>query len=191
MQYIMNVLDPIQLMEQAKAGNTDAFGELYKQYLVPVYRYIYLRIPHRQTAEDLAQVVFIKVFESLPRYVAVHSAPLAYFFTVARNTVIDHVRKKKPEFLDDHPELENTLQDTNKSAEQTLIIEQDMNRVLAGIKTLTQEQQEVIILKFFSELKNSEVAEVLGKSEEAVRQLQCRALKILRQQLTPDSKNNA
>lgn len=180
----MSVLDPIQLIEAARNGNTTAFGELYKVFLIPVYRYIYLRIPHRPTAEDLTQIVFIKVFESLPRYTT-HTAPLAYFFTVARNTVIDHVRKKKPEFLEDYPEIAGGLQDAGPSAADQLNTEQDMKRVLGVLRTLTQEQQEVIVLKFFNELKNSEVATILGKSEEAIRQLQCRALKILRTELNP------
>jgi RNA polymerase sigma-70 factor, ECF subfamily len=181
-QVHMSVLDPTQLIEEAKKGNRDAFGQLYQTFLVPVYRYVYLRVPHRPTAEDLTQVVFIKVYENLSRYTA-HAAPLAYFFTIARNTIIDHVRKKKPEYLEDYPELASSLQDTSNGPEEELNTKQDTSRVLAKVKKLTLEQKTVITLKFFNGLKNSEVAQMLGKSEDAVRQLQCRALKALRGQL--------
>ena len=87
--------DPKQLMQLAKNGDTEAFGQLYELYFKPVYRYIYLRTKSKEEAEDLSQVVFIKIFKSIGGFQEQNKQPLAYFFTIARNTVIDHWRKKK------------------------------------------------------------------------------------------------
>ncbi|MDH3324712.1 MAG: RNA polymerase subunit sigma-24, partial [Candidatus Peregrinibacteria bacterium] len=55
--------DPMILMERAKSGDNDAYGELYEQYFTPIFRFILPKVSMRDTAEDLTQVVFIKVFE--------------------------------------------------------------------------------------------------------------------------------
>lgn len=171
------------LMRLAKEGNTDAFAKIYEVYFVPVFRYIYLRVKERRDAEDLTQTVFLKVYQTISRFEEQNRSPLAYFFTVARNTVIDHWRKKKAVLLE-NPEKENvesqqTIEDTEDIVQKNEIA--DM--LQQAIQALTEEQQSVIILKFINDLPNKEISNIMQKSEEAVRQLQCRAIKALRQYL--------
>lgn len=173
--------DPRVLMRLAKEGDAEAFAKIYEAYFVPVFRYIYLRIKERQDAEDLAQTVFLKVYQSVSRFEEQNRSPLAYFFTVARNTVIDHWRKKKAVLLE-NPEKE--VAETPQVAENPEDIVQKneiANTLQQAIQELTEEQQSVIILKFINELPNKEISSVMQKSEEAIRQLQCRAIKALRQ----------
>lgn len=175
-----NLDNPGLLMDRAKRGDGAAFGELYDMYFTPVFRYIFARVMEKETASDLAQTVFLKVFQTRDRYDD-HGKPLAYFFTVARNTVIDHWRKKKEVSLETEEiaVAAATGDNPHEAAERS----DTAHAIRRGIGLLTQDQQEAITMKFISGLSNKEISEATGKTEEAVRQLQCRALAALRRHL--------
>ncbi len=172
-------------MEKAKSGDKEAYGALYSQFYVPVFRYIYLRIRSKEEAEDLAQTVFIKVYQSLDRYQDRGSEPLAYFFTVARNTVIDFYRKKKESSLEANQQFLE-IADLRQNPEEDFAKKESYEMITQAIHYLPEEQREVIILKFINDLTNSEIATVLNKNEPAIRQIQHRALKTLRERLKND-----
>lgn len=172
--------NPKELMRLAKSGQEQAYGLLYELYFTPVFRYIYLRVRDKEEANDLAQTVFLKVFTALPNFKEQNKSPLAYFFTVSRNTVIDYWRTKKVVEVDAFESIaERTADDTDgpvKSFER----KESRNAIQSALEELTDIQREVITLKFLSELSNKEIAELLGKKEEAVRQIQCRALRSIK-----------
>lgn len=168
-------------MQLAKSGDTEAFGCLYGLYFVPVFRYIYFRVKNKEETKDLVQTVFLKVFRSLPNFQEQNRSPLAYFFTVARNTVIDYWRTKKEILLADPESVFEHVPDKTNNPLGFIEKGETNQAVHLAIKQLTDDQQEVIVLKFINEMPNKEIAALLGKTEEAVRQLQCRALKALRQ----------
>lgn len=173
--------DPKILMRLAKAGDAEAFGRLYELYFTPVFRYIYFRIKNKEEANDLVQTVFLKVFRSILNFSEQNKSPLAYFFTVARNTVIDHWRTKKEVLLDDSESVFGQIPDKTNIPSELIEKKETNQAVHRAIKQLTDDQQEVIALKFINGMPNKEIAALLGKTEEAVRQLQCRAIKALRQ----------
>ena len=174
--------DPRLLMRQAKEGNGEAFGKLYELYFVPIFRYIYFRVQNKEETEDLTQTVFVKVYKAIPRFQERDASPLAYFFAVARNTMTDYWRKKKPMPL--YESFEHTLHDDASENPLSLSEQHDKERgVMGALNQLGEEQREVILLKFMNGFRNREIAALLDKSEEAVRQLQCRALKKLRAEL--------
>ena len=173
--------DPRALMRLAKEGDSRAFNKLYRLYFTPIFRYIYFRVKTKETAEDLAQEVFLKVYRSLAVFKATKASPLAYFFTVARNTVIDYWKKKKDILTDDLESFKAV--DKAKNPAEMADIKIAGETLQKAVKKLTEEQQEVIVMKFISDLPNKEIANLLSKTEEAVRQIQCRALKALRQEL--------
>jgi RNA polymerase sigma-70 factor (ECF subfamily) len=148
---------------------------------VPVFRYIYFRVKNKEEANDLAQTTFLKVFCSLPNFQEQNKSPLAYFFTVARNTVIDHWRTKKEILLDDPTSVFEKIPDKTNNPLELIEKEETGKAVHHAIQELTEIQQEVIVLKFINDISNKEIAALLGKTEESVRQLQCRALKALQQ----------
>lgn len=173
--------NPVVLIRRAKDGDTEAFGLLYTIYFTPVFRYIYSRVKDKETTNDLTQTVFLKVFQSLERYQEKNKSPLAYFFTVARNTVISYWRKKKEVLINDseRPLEVSAVDNPSKWAEKT-----DISKILyRAIGQLTYTEQEVIIFKFIDDLSTREIAKILGKTEGAIRQIQCRALKKLREYL--------
>lgn len=173
--------NPKILMQLAKSGNTEAFGFLYELYFTPIFRYIYFRVKNKDDANDLTQTVFLKVFSALSNFQEQNKSPLAYFFTVSRNTVIDYWRNKKEILLDDPQNIFENIPDEAdgpleifEKGEISIIIHQ-------AIQELTEDQQEVIILKFINELSNKEISSLIGKTEDTIRQLQSRAIKSLHQ----------
>ena len=173
--------DPKVLMQLAKSGDGEAFGQLYELYFVLVFRYIYFRVKNKEEANDLVQTVFLKVFCSLPNFQEQNKSPLAYFFTVARNTFIDYQRTKKEILLDDPEGVFEQIPDKADNPSE-FVEKEEINQVVHRvIKQLADDQQEVIVLKFINGMLNKEIAELMSKTEEAIRQLQCRALKTLRE----------
>lgn len=173
--------DPKILMQLAKSGDAEAFGRLYELYFVPLFRYIYFRVKDREEANDLTQTVFLKVFRSLSNYREQNKSPLAYFFTVARNTVIDHWKAKKEVLLDDPESVFGQMPDKTNNPLNLVEKEEIGQAIHRAIKQLTDDQREVIVLKFINEMPNKEIAGFLGKTEDAIRQLQCRAIRTLQQ----------
>ncbi len=167
------------LIHKAKNGDSEAYGEVYRAYYTPVYRYIYLRTKSRDQAEDLAQTVFMKVYKSLSNLETTSTSPLAYFFTVARNTIIDHWRKEGHGTVYDD-EVVASQSDKEQDTMESFETKESKELVHQALGILTEEQQEVMRLKFISDLSTKDIATMLEKSEEAVRQLQSRALKLLR-----------
>ncbi len=176
--------DPRDLLIRAKEGDSQAFALLYDEYYTPVFRYLYGRLRDKDQANDLAQTVFLKVYEALGR-VEVRETPLKYFFTVARNSLIDYWRKKKTLRLDDNDDARQNIPD--KSGGQIEILESMEMSVFVkrALDNLNDDDQEIIILKYFNGFSAREIGEQIGISEDAVRQRQCRALKLLKEILGP------
>jgi RNA polymerase sigma-70 factor (ECF subfamily) len=167
-----------ELILSAKDGDKGAFEEVYSTYYIPLYRYILTRLKNKQESEDMAQVVFIKIWNSLPTWNESHTSPLSFFFTVARNTLIDHFRKnaRRKEVVSDEEVAktsENHTADTSNARELKEVLNQ-------AISELTDDQQEVINLIYTHDRTYTEVAEITGKNEDAIRQTHSRAIKRLR-----------
>jgi len=172
-----------ELIIKAKDGDPRAFSAIYEECFTPIFRYIYLRVKNRTEAEDLTQTVFLKAFQSLPGF-REHGRPfLAYLFTIARNAVIDFWRVSKKTAVDDPDEALLVVADPKGDPVSRIDERHAAETVKQTIKNLTPDQQEVLSLKFMGELSYAEISKIIGKSEEAVRQLQCRGLKALRKYL--------
>jgi len=176
-----NIDDPKILMKMAKEGDSGAFGRLYEMFFSPIYRYVYLRVRSRGDAEDLTQIIFLKVFQSVSDFEEKGKNPVSYFYAVARNAVIDYWRKKKEVNAGDTEEIFENIPSPKENIEKSIDENEIVATIRQAIKSLTDEQQEVIVLKFINDLSNKEIAELLGKNETAIRQLQCRGLKKLRE----------
>ena len=168
-----------EVIEAAKAGDQEAFSYIYELYFKPVYRYLYFRTGSPDDSQELAQEVFLKAYKSFGRYTYSTHDPLAYFYTIARNTLIDRGRKKKI-LLVDEEEAEH-VPDPGLRADEELMRGEDAKELHLHIATLPKDQQDVIILRFIQDKTTAETAEILGKREEAVRKLQSRGLRSLRE----------
>ncbi len=168
-----------ELFRLARDGDKDAFGKLYLLYFTPVYRYIYLRLKNKEDAEDVAQTVFIKIFTSKASYVDRKITPLAYFFTVARNALIDHVRKGVHDPIFSDEEL-SKKSDKIEKGNNAFDIHEKTDLILRALDSLEGEQHDVIVYRFMEGFSYNEISMMLDKTEDAVRQISSRAVKKLR-----------
>jgi RNA polymerase sigma-70 factor (ECF subfamily) len=174
------------ILAKAKTGDSEAFSEIYDLFFKKIYRFIFFRVSHKETAEDLAEEVFLKAFGKLGS-INDSSAFEGWLYQIARNLVIDYYRQKKITVSLD--EVENTLEyETNVI--DTLELEQQQKILLKLIKQLTSEQQVVLKLKFFEDLDNREIAKILNKNEGAIRVIQHRAVSRLQELLKASPENN-
>jgi len=163
------------LIHQAQKGNRDAFGKLYELYVEKIYRYIFFRVQQdKHTAEDITEIVFLRAWEKL--HLLQTGSFQAWIYTLARHAIVDHFRKHK-----NTVELHEQI--ATDDEEEKIFRSLEMERVMECMKLLTQEQQEILTLKFINDLPNKEIAKILRKREDALRALQYRALQSLREKL--------
>lgn len=176
----MNALparDFSELIALAQAGKQEALADIYEAYFLRVYRFVYYRVSHKETAEDLTEDTFIKAFAGI-KSLQTTAAFEGWLFQIARNLVIDYYRKKKQMVPLDM--VENTLEyDTNVVDIINLQIEQSI--LIKLLKELNDEQQSVIKMKFMEELDNTDIAKILNKTEGAIRVIQHRAISKLKE----------
>lgn len=173
--------DPVtgetDLVRQAQAGDENAFARLYDAYLARIYRYVYFRVTDNQVAEDIASQVFLKAWENLYRYRIGSSPFIAWLYRIAHNTVIDHYRTRKSTI--GLEEVEPALASSGEDLDEKLDLQFEARDLRLALQQLTEEQQQVLILKFISGLSTPEIARQMGKRQDAIRALQMRALQAL------------
>jgi len=169
-----------RLVAEAKRGDRDAFGRIFDAYAAPIHRFIASRVNRPSDAEDLTQLVFVKALEALPRYESRGIPFGGWLFRLARNAIIDQIRTQK-----DHlPLLAAVARETDEAGpEQRAALSEDLDRVAEALKELTDDQREVIELRFFAGLSVLEAAMVMGRQEGTIRGLQFRAIASLRRTL--------
>ena len=165
-----------RLVRQAQSGDAESFARLYDGYVERVYRYVFFRVSDDEMAEDITSQVFLKAWENLDRYRFSSSPFLAWLYTIARNQVIDHYRPRKQTVSIDEV--------VSLPANDDAVVEQvqfrfDIQAMRDGLQFLTEEQQQVLILRFIAGLETSEISRQMGKAEGAIRALQMRALQAL------------
>ncbi len=169
-----------RLVEAARSGDRWAFARLFDEFHAPVHRFVASRVQRPSDAEDLTQLVFVKALEALPRYES-RGVPFGgWLFRLARNTIVDFVRTRR-----DHAQLEQAADRPDAGAGPAEIAAQrdEFAAVTVALAALTDEQREVIALRFFAGLSAREAAEAMGKQEGTIRGLQFRAIAALRRQL--------
>jgi RNA polymerase sigma-70 factor, ECF subfamily len=177
-----------RLVGASRAGDSEAFGQLFDHFHGPIYRYIASRVQRPADAEDLTQLVFVKALEALPRYES-RGVPFGgWLFRLARNSIIDFVRTRH-----EHAELDAIAEPQGPEAgpDQVAVDREDMDAVGVALAALTSDQREAISLRFFSGLSAREAAEAMGKQEGTIRGLQFRAIAALRRELGVDAEQEA
>ena len=176
------------LVLAAKAGDASAFGELYERYRDPIYRFCLSRTGTAHDAEDLVSDVFVKALQSIDRYQDRGLPFVAFLYRIARNAAIDRSRTLKQPFSFDGLLVEPASKQ-NVEAEASLAVEKTI--LLAALSRLKPEHRDVITMRFIEGYAALEVAQLLGKTEGAIRTLQHRALERLREEFDTAQKNAA
>lgn len=168
------------LIALAKQGDREAFAELYRRYLPLIYAYVRARLADDRDAEDLTGLVFLRAFQTVSRYKTQGWPYSAFLYRVARNLVIDHYRKTKP---NEPLEKADEVLSAEASPDDRLEDGEERRRLRSALAGLPEDYQEVIRLRIMLSLPTSTVAAWLGRGEGAVRVLLYRALKALRQRM--------
>lgn len=167
-----------ELVAAAQGGDSEAFGQLYDRYVTTVYRFIYYRLGDRAQAEDLTSETFVRALRRLHSVSYQGRDLAAWFVTIARNLVLDHVKSARYRMEITTDELLDAGESTD-NPEAAVITSLTNARLVDAIRDLSAEQRECIVLRFFQGFSVAETAEVMDKNEGAVKAMQHRAVRRL------------
>lgn len=175
--------DERALIDAAKSDPA-AFGVLYKRYVERMYNYIYYRTGSAKDAEDLTGKVFFKAMSHVKGYKHMGLPFSAWLYRIAHNLVAnyhrDHARKQEIS-LDNVPG--QVLPQMDLQPEISAVRSQEVDDLLATIRDLAPNRQELLILKFVDQLSNAEIGQIMRKSEGAIKSLYHRTLLELREKM--------
>jgi RNA polymerase sigma-70 factor (ECF subfamily) len=155
-----------------------AFGRLYDLYVQPIYRYVYSRVGGRHEAEDITSQTFMAAYEFLPRY-RERGHFSAWLFRIARSKMNDHFRKGRREV-----ELEAAEQIVEKGDVLGAVIQdEELRQIRSVLQELNDEEQDLIRLRYVADLSFAEMADLLGKREDAVKKSVYRLLARLKNRM--------
>ncbi len=168
--------DEATLLRRAQQRDPAAWAELFDQFYPRVYAFILTRVRDHMLAEDLAADVFVNALRAIASYEDRGLGLISWLFRIAQNRIIDHLRRsvpRTPNHLDDFSEQ---LADPQASP-----IRSENLDLRTALERLSPDQRQVIHLRFVEDMTSAQVAHVIGKSEGAVKIIQHRALKSLKQ----------
>ena len=168
------------LLERARAYESEALAEIYDCYAMAIYRYLYRYLGDAAQAEDLTSEVFLRLLQALNTSRAPRDKLQGWLYRVAHNLAMDWFRQST-RVADATLDVDLVAGGTSPS--KMVEEPQAQQAVRAALRKLTSSQQQVIILRFGEGLKISEVSQIMGKSEGAVKILQHRAIKRLQKLL--------
>lgn len=166
----------VRLVERAKDGDKDAFGQIFRLHRDAILRFARLRLGVGAEADDVVSEVFTRAWVTLNRYEYTGLPFVAWLYGIARHVVADELtRQSRTQPQADLPESISRWAEDDRLA------------LFEAIDTLPTEQRQVIEMKYFMGMRNPEVADVLNTTVNAVNGRQWRALAALRDRLEDES----
>lgn len=176
-----------QIIQKHLSGDKAAFSELVKKYLGPVYNFVFRLVNNRETAEDLTQEIFLKVWKKLYRY-NLDKSFRTWLYTIAKNTTFDYLKKKRelPFAIFSDEEGNNILE--NIASDEVLpdkILEQkDISKRLdAVLREIPPHYRAILLLHYKEDFSLHEVAEILDEPYNTVKSRHQRGLKQLKKRI--------
>ncbi len=174
----MDVTEPARTREFDRSPA--AFEALYRQYLKPVYRYLYLKTGRQVDAEDLTSQVFLSALGGLPQYR--HKGHFsAWLFSLARRKVADYYRSHRPQASLDEEGIDPIAPEADLLA--GVVQAEEMQSLSSLLAALPDDERELVRLRFAAGLGFEEIAAVLGKKTSAVKMALYRLLERMEKQL--------
>jgi RNA polymerase sigma-70 factor, ECF subfamily len=185
-------ISDVELMLKVKRGDREAFGLLVQRYRKPLINFIYRFTTNPGESEDLAQEVFVKAFQSAPKYEP-KAAFSTWLYRIATNVALNYLRDYKPQWsqsLDvDLASEEGTrrleIRDKAALADERLVEHERTLRIRQALRSLPENQRLAVVLTKYQELSLRDAGEILNCSEAAVKSLIFRAYATLRETLLP------
>jgi len=171
------------LVDLARGGDTEAFGQLYDHYVTGVYRLAYYRLGSKQLAEDITAETFVRALRSISSFTWQGKDFGAWLTTIARNLITDHYKSSRQRLelvVDAVPERS----DAGPGPEAEVLASLSSAHLMRAVQALPPEQRDCVLMRFMEGLSIAETAQVLDRSEGAIKQLQLRAVRNLAKSLT-------
>lgn len=175
-------LSDTELVDLAKDGDKDAFGELYERYIEKIYNYIYYRTGNHHDTEDLTARVFFRAMGHIENYTERGVPFQAWLYRIAHNLVANWHRdrgRRKIIPLDEFIATSMRVDAPDRQAED----KEEREALLAAIRRLPEERQQLLVLKFVEHLSNAEIGQIMDRTEGAIKSLYHRTLIQLRDEL--------
>ncbi len=168
----------ISIIENCQKGRAEKFAYIYDAFIEKIYKFIYYKTGHRETAEDLTSQTFFKALEKIDTF-KIHDNFSAWLYRIARNLVIDYYRTKKNN---------NDIDDVwDLSSKEDLELDIDNKNKILEIKKYLQnlkvEQREIVIMRVWEGLTYKEIADILGKNVGGVKMIFSRTISKLRKEM--------
>jgi len=173
------------LVDLAKEGDAEAYGQLYDHYVSGVFRFIYYRVSSQQLAEDLTSETFVRGLRAIQRFNWQGKDFGAWLTTIARNLVADHFKSSRARLeivTETIPEGRTSV----ASPEQEVLSLISNEMLFEAVNGLPNEQRDCVLMRFIQGLSIAQTAAALGRSEGAVKQLQLRAVRSLAKTVSED-----
>jgi RNA polymerase sigma-70 factor, ECF subfamily len=152
---------------EAAQKNPESFGKLYDQIFPNIFQFVVWRLGNKENAEDLVSEIFIKILKNIQTF-QWRGEPFfwAWVFRIARNAIINFSKKKQEKNfnIDDLPEVKAPIFSEHDRIQDKI----EVHKLRKIIESLPKRQSEILIMHFFSELRNKEIAEVCGIEEKSV-----------------------
>jgi RNA polymerase sigma-70 factor (ECF subfamily) len=167
-----------KFVKNAVGGDASAFGSLYDHYQPMIYRFVLVKVGRREDAEDITHQVFLSAWQNIAGYRHRGHPFSSWLYQIARNQVVDHYRARKSEISIDSMDPEHFVAAADARVDLTTKLE--MEKVRGAIVQLKPDHQDVIILRFIEDLPIKETAAAMNKTEGAIKLIQYRAIKELK-----------
>ncbi len=168
------------ILFKIKAGQTEAFAELYDLYFKQIYRYIYFKVPTKERAEDLSSEVFLKSWEYINKHNNTVKNFQAFIYQIARNLIADFYKKNRElplEYASGSAVEDHSFQRKIENISDWQILEKSLRK----LGQINEKWQEVIVLRHIEDLSTKEIAKIMNESHANVRVLLHRALEKLKE----------
>jgi RNA polymerase sigma-70 factor (ECF subfamily) len=172
-----------EILMQRVVNNRLVFGVLYQRHVHRVFRYAVVCMGNEQDAQDITAQTFLSVLENAATYTS-QGKFVPWLMRIARNNIASFYRKQKLteplQDVEDKPSLDPMPDDI---VDQNLQLE----RVIPAVRALSSDRAEALTLAIFSQLTINEIAQVMNRSESAIKMLLHRAVHDLQQRLAPQT----
>jgi RNA polymerase sigma-70 factor (ECF subfamily) len=179
------ILRDDEILARAAQGDPEAFGQIYDRYVTRIYNYIYYRTGNQEDAEDLTARVFTRAMRHITNYQDRGVPFSAWLYRIAHNLVANWHRDNSRRQIVPLEESYWVSADGDLPETQVMKVE-EREALLDLIRDLPEERQQLLILKFVEHLSNSEIGEIMDRTEGAIKSLYHRTLLSLRDQVKGD-----
>lgn len=179
----------IEIITEYLSGNDESLRFLISKYTKPVYNFVRHLVHSDNEAEDITQEVFIKIWKNLKKFSVSKSSFKTWLFTVARNTTIDFLRKRKNILFSDLENEENEYSFAETIADENLLPDEALQKIQNSeflnklLSRLNEQHRTILLLHYQEEMTFAEIGEILKKPLSTVKSYHRRAILELRKML--------